>query len=206
MSTRDISGSRSVSLSKRGRAIRRAMGLASRLTTLAIACTLLTSFLNGQQSKPSEYQVKAVYLFNFGRFVDWSAILPAARDEAFAVCVIGQDPFGRTLDSTLAGELIDKRKVVAKRISRPQDAATCQVLFISSSEDSRLKDILPQFDKMKLLTVSDMPRFSVRGGMIQFVFDKDKIRFEVNLTNAERAGLNLSSELLKVAIAVKRNS
>jgi hypothetical protein len=120
--------------------------------------------------------------------------------------VIGQDPFGRTLDSTLAGELIDQKKVVAKRISRPQEAATCQVLFISLSEDARLKDILPLLDKLSVLTVSDIPRFSERGGMIQFVLEKDKIRFEVNLTNAERAGLSLSSELLKVAMAVKKNS
>ncbi len=173
---------------------------------VAIACALLASILDGQQSKPSEYQVKAVYLYNFGRFVDWSATLPPAGGDSFAVCVIGQDPFGRTLDSTLAGELIDQRRVVAKRISRPQDAASCQVLFISSSEDGRLKEILPLLDKMKVLTVSDMPRFSERGGMIQFVLEKDKIRFEVNLTNTEHAGLNLSSELLKVAIAVKRNS
>jgi hypothetical protein len=206
MSTRVISGSRSLPPSQRGRAFRWSMGFGPRLTTVAIACALLASILDGQQSKPTEYQVKAVYLYNFGRFVDWSATLPAARRDSFAVCVIGQDPFGRTLDSTLAGEFIDQRKVVAKRISRPQDAASCQVLFISSSEDGRLKDILPLLDKLKVLTVSDMPRFSERGGMIQFVLEKDKIRFEVNLTNTERAGLNLSSELLKVAIAVKRNS
>jgi YfiR/HmsC-like len=206
MSIRFIFHARSLARSQPGRAIRRCAGLESLFAVLTIACTLVASNLLGQQSKPSEYQVKAVYLFNFGRFVDWSSILPAAGDDSFAVCVIGHDPFGRTLDSALAGELIEKRKVIARRISRPQDAATCQVLFISSSEDSRLKDILPLLDKVRVLTVSDMPRFSVRGGMIQFVLDKDKIRFEVNLTNAERAGLNLSSELLKVAIAVKRNS
>jgi hypothetical protein len=206
MSTRLISGSLSVLFFQQTRAVRWSIGLSSRLTTGAVAFALLASNLLGQQSKPREYQIKAVYLFNFGRFVDWSASLAAAKSDSFAVCVIGQDPFGRTLDSTLAGELIDKRKVVAKRISRPQEATTCQVLFISSSEDGRLKDILPPLDELRVLTVSDIPHFSERGGMIQFVLEKDKIRFEVNLTNAERAGLKLSSELLKVAIAVKRNS
>jgi hypothetical protein len=206
MSTSVVSGASSFRLSPRRRVRRSSTGVGLRLTSVAIACALLASILDGQQSKPTEYQVKAVYLYNFGRFVDWSATLSEAKSDSFAVCVIGQDPFGRTLDSTLAGELIDQRKVVAKRISRPQDAAACQVLFISSSEDGRLKDILPFLDKMKVLTVSDMPRFSERGGMIQFVLDNDKIRFEVNLTSTERAGLNLSSELLKVAIAVKRNS
>lgn len=206
MSIKVVSGSSSFPPPPRGSVLRWSMEFASRLTNVVIACALLAAILDGQQTKPTEYQVKAVYLYNFGRFVDWSATLPAAKGDSFAVCVMGQDPFGRTLDSTLAGELIDERKVVAKRISRPQDAATCQVLFISSSEDGRLKDILPLLDKLKVLTVSDMPRFSERGGMIQFVLEKDKIRFEVNLTNTERAGLNLSSELLKVAIAVKRNS
>ena len=162
--------------------------------------------LPAQQLRPSEYQVKAVYLYNFGRFVDWTAALPATKADSFAICVIGQDPFGRILDSTLAGELIDQRKVIARRISRPQDAVSCQVLFISLSEDGRLKDILLPLDKLRVLTVSDISRFSDRGGMIQFVLEKDKIRFQINLTNTERAGLSLSSELLKVAIAVKRNS
>lgn len=165
-----------------------------------------TTGLPAQQLKPGEYQVKAVYLYNFGRFVDWTATLPATKADSFAICVIGQDPFGRILDSTLAGELIDQRKVIARRISRPQDAASCQVLFISLSEDGRLKDILLPLDKLRVLTVSDISHFSDRGGMIQFVLEKDKIRFQINLSNTERAGLSLSSELLKVAIAVKRNS
>jgi len=206
MATRDTSGSGSLGPSPRTCEFRLSMGFGHRLTTVAMVCAFLAAVLEGQQSRPTEYQVKAVYLYNFGRFVDWSANFLTAKSDSFAICVIGQDPFGRTLDATLAGERIEERKVVAKRILRPQDAATCQVLFISSSEDGRLKDILPSLDKLKVLTVSDMPHFSERGGMIQFVLEKDKIRFQVNLTNTERAGLNLSSELLKVAIAVKRDS
>lgn len=206
MSARSPSGSGFLDLQPRACLLFGPARLVPRLTYIAIACALFASTLCGQQTKPTEYQVKAVYLYNFGRFVDWSATLPAARIDSFSVCVIGHDPFGPALDSTLAGELIDQRKVVARRISRSQDAANCQILFISSSEDGRLKDILSLLDKLKVLTVSDMPHFSERGGMIQFVLEKDKIRFEVNLSNTERAGLNLSSELLKVAVAVKRNS
>jgi len=182
------------------------VGCGAGLTFAAIACALLAPILEGQRAKPSEYQVKAVYLYNFARFVDWSVTAAAAKSDSFAVCVMGQDPFGAILDATLASELIDQRKVVAMRIARPQDASVCQVLFISSSEDARLREILPFLDKMKVLTVSDMPHFSERGGMIQFVPENDKIRFEVNLTNTERAGLSLSSELLRVAVVVRRNS
>jgi hypothetical protein len=90
------------------------------------------------------------------------------------------------------------------RISKKQDAASCRVLFISSSEDSRVREILTDFAPVNVLTVSDMPNFVARGGIIQFVVLDNKIRFEVNLSAAERSNLNLSSELLKVAVAVHR--
>jgi hypothetical protein len=82
---------------------------------------------------------------------------------------------------------------------------SCRVLFISSSEDRQLKDILTALNKSGVLTVSDMAQFSQRGGMIEFVLDGDKVRFEVNVSNTEDARLSLNSELLKVAVAVRRN-
>jgi hypothetical protein len=158
-----------------------------------------------QGAKPKEYEVKATYLYNFARFVDWPASA-TLKDDPFAICVLGQDPFGPALDAVLAGETIDGKAVVAKRIARPQEAASCRVLYISSSEDRRIKVILATLDKMDVLTVSDIPEFSRHGGMIEFVLDGNKIRFEVNLASAEGAGLSLSSELLKVATIVRRNS
>ena len=162
--------------------------------------------LQAQQPKVSEYQVKATYLYNFGRFVQWPPNATAAKGDSFSICVIGQDPFGTALDGMLAGETIDGKAVVAKRVAKPQDAANCRVLYISSSEGSRLKELLAALDKAGVLTVSDMPQFSQRGGMIQFVMVGSKIRFEVNLTSAQDAGLTLSSDLLKVAAAVRRTS
>jgi hypothetical protein len=159
-----------------------------------------------QQPKPSEYAVKATYLYNFARFVEWPAKVTAGNNEPFTICVLGKDPFGASLDSTIAGEAIDGRSVLAKRISKPQDALNCRVLFISSSEDAQLIEILATLEKTSVLTVSDMSQFTTRGGMIQFVDDANRVRFEVNLTVAERAGLTLSSELLKVAISIRRNS
>ena len=162
--------------------------------------------LFAQQPKPSEYQVKAAYLYNFGKFIKWPANVPADKGNSFAVCVLGKDPFGPTLDSTLAGEALDGKPVVIRRISRPQDAGDCRVLFISSTEGSHLKEILTALDQSGVLTVSDLPGFTRRGGMIEFVLEGDRIRFEINLANAESARLILSSELLKVAASVKRNS
>lgn len=171
------------------------------LIALVVVVCLLPSILRAQTAKPGEYGVKAVYLFNFGKFIEWPA--SAKKDDSFAICVLGADPFGSVLDATLAGEAIDNRKLVAKRIASARDA-DCRILFVSSSEAPRLKDILASLNKSAILTVSDLPDFTVNGGMIQFVLQGDKVRFEVNLTAAEKADLTLSSQLLKVAQAVRR--
>jgi hypothetical protein len=172
--------------------------------TFALAL-LAVPWLRAQASRPTDYDVEAAYLYNFGRFVEWPASVTSNSD-SFSVCVLGQDPFGPALDATLAGETIGGKSVIAKRISTPQEAARCHILFMSSTEDSRLNKIIEALGKDAVLTVSDMPKFSQRGGMIQFVLEGKRVRFEVNLTATQRAGLTLSSELLKVATAVKRNS
>ena len=149
-----------------------------------------------------EYAVKAAYLYDFGKFVAWPAKVAASDD--FPICVLGQDPFGPTFDATIAGETINGKKVVVNRITKPQDALSCRILFISASEESQLKEILATLDKTSVLTVSDISQFTRRGGMIQFVIDANRVRFEVNVTAAERVGLTLSSQLLKVAINVRK--
>jgi len=153
----------------------------------------------------NEFQVKAAYLYNFGKFVEWPAGVPASQGDSFVVCVLGTDPFGSTLDSTFSNERIKGKNVLARRISKPADATSCRILFISSSESPRLKEILAAVDKAGVLTVSDIPQFSRVGGMIQFVVDGSKVRFEINRARAEGAGLTVSSELLKVASVVRVN-
>ena len=174
-------------------------------SAVAAGALFLLSNLCAQGPKPTEYQVKASYLYNFSQFVQWPPNATAVRNDFFPICVLGQDPFSATLDATLAGETIDGKSVIARRISTPQEASICRILFISSSEDNQLKQILAAVAKAGVLTVSDMPYFTQRGGMIQFTTDGNRIRFAVNLTSAEDAGLTLSSELLKLAITVRRS-
>lgn len=157
------------------------------------------------QQKPSEYQVEAAYLYNFGRFVEWPSKVTTTRTDSFTICVLGEDPFGRALDVTLAGEMIGNQKVAARRISSPGDSVDCRILFISSSEANRLNKIIDALDNSAVLTVSDIPQFSRHRGMIQLVLEENRIRFEVNLTATQHAGLTLSSELLKLATAVRRD-
>jgi hypothetical protein len=178
-------------------------GRLSRLLAVGIALALLgPSCLHAQRSNPSEYEVKAAYLYDFGKFVAWPAKVAAAED--FPICVLGEDPFGATFDATIAGETINGKRVVINRIVKPQEAMSCRILFISASEESQLKEILATLDKKSVLTVSDISQFTRRGGMIQFVIDANRVRFEVNVATTERAGLTLSSQLLKVAINVRK--
>ena len=175
------------------------MAVALAWALVAVPC------LQAQGAKPTDYDVKAVYLYNFGRFVEWPASV-TAKSDSFTVCVLGQDPFGPVLDATLAGETIAGKRVAAKRISTPQESGNCQILFLSSAEEARLNKIIEALNKQAVLTVSDMPQFSQHGGMIQFVLEGKRVRFEVNLAAVQHAGLTLSSELLKVATTVRRNS
>jgi hypothetical protein len=172
---------------------------------VAIALALVVvAPATAQSPKPLEFEVKATYLLNFGRFATWRLSQPASQP--FAVCIIGRDPFGSTLDHTVAGETIDGRSVIAKRIASAGDATDCRILFVSGSEEGRLPAILPMAQSAGVLTVSDIPRFTDRGGMIQFVSQDKRVRFQVNETAVERAGLTLSSELLRVATAVTRST
>lgn len=177
------------------------------LNTL-LALTLLAPDILGrvgdadaQQLQATEAQVKAAFLFNFGKYVTW----PNAPGDQFYICVLGQDSLGSALDGIVAGERMGARPVAVRRIRATQQASGCQVLFITASEESRLDATLASLAGNPALTVSDMHRFTERGGMIQFVQEGNRIRFTVNLKAAQKAGLTVSSELLKVAKSVQRD-
>jgi hypothetical protein len=172
------------------------------IALLAASCAIAAG-ASAQASRPNEYQVQAAYLYNFGKFVKWPNLAPANQSGVFTICVLGQDPFGSVLQSTLAGQTVGGKPVVVKRLTKAQDAAACHILSLSATQRD-LKETLAAIDDSSVLTVSDMPDFSKRGGMIQFLLEGDRVRFEINLENAEKSHLVLASELLKVAVAVTK--
>ncbi|HVW10404.1 MAG TPA: YfiR family protein [Bryobacteraceae bacterium] len=154
---------------------------------------------------PTEYQLKAEYLTDFGRFVKkWGNRPMPGPDESFDICVLGQDPFGQSLDTAVRGDNIAGAPLVVRRIGRAADAAGCRILYIADSESGELPGILAALGASPVLTVADIPDFVRHGGMIEFVLDGNRVKFEINLAVTQRAGLNLSSELLKVARLVRR--
>ena len=159
----------------------------------------------GRASSPSrEYELKAIFLFNFSQFVSWPASTLGGGDSPFVVGVLGSDPFGDYLDATVAGERVGGHPMVVRRYRRVEDVAGCQVLFVSSSEDGNLDQILARISGQTVLTVGDAPDFSRRGGMVRFVTEQGRIRLRIDVQAARSAGLTISSKLLRAATIVTR--
>jgi hypothetical protein len=157
-----------------------------------------------QPARVTAVEVKAAYLLNFGRFTTWPSAADTADSDPFSLCLIGADPFGVALETTVAGETIDGRPVAIRRIAAPSDAAACRIVFVGALKAAELTRLLRQLDGAPTLTVSDAPQFLEHGGMIQFVLDGSRVRFAVDLSATSRAGLMLSSSLLRVAASVRR--
>ncbi|HWA10945.1 MAG TPA: YfiR family protein [Opitutaceae bacterium] len=146
-----------------------------------------------------EYQVKAVFLFNFAQFVDWPPAAFAEPNTPLVIGVLGDDPFRNYLDETVRGETANARPIVIERFRRVEDIKTCHVLFISRSETGRLDQIFANLRGRNILTVGDAEGFAQHGGMIRFVIDNNKVRFRINLEAAKAANLTISSKLLRPA-------
>ena len=152
------------------------------------------------QSPPSpEYQLKAVFLFNFAQFVEWPASAFPSLETPLVIGVLGEDPFGPYLDETVREEKVNDRPLVVRRYRSVEEISGCHILFVSREEEGRVPDILDHLRGRSILTVSDADRFATRGGMIRFVTDRNRIRFRINLEAAKAANLTLSSKLLRAA-------
>jgi hypothetical protein len=151
--------------------------------------------------KVATSDVEAAYLYNFGKFVRYPNT-PEQASAPFVICILGEDTFGGTLDSLIANESIAGRKIATRRLTSPTATGGCQIVFIAQSEEPKLAKDLAVLEKSPILTVSGLDGFLERGGMIQFLFQNNRVRFGVNLYAAEQSGLALSSELLKVAVRV----
>ncbi len=147
----------------------------------------------------SEYQVKAVFLFNFSQFVSWPAAAFASADSPMVIGVLGDDPFGGQLDSVVAGEHAGGRRLLVRRYRDVSQVKDCQILFIGRSETGRLRAIVEALHGRSILTVSDIDGASRNGVMIELVLDGDHVRMRINVGAARGGGLTLSSQLLEPA-------
>jgi len=148
-----------------------------------------------------EYKVKAAFLFNFTKFVEWPGTAFANPSDPFVIAVLGNDPFQEALD-ILKGKAVKQRPIVVLRVAELGDLKSCHLLFVSSSERSRLASILPAAHKMNALTVGDAQGFGEKGVAVQFLIEEKRVRFAVNMGASREAGLKISSKLLSLATTV----
>jgi hypothetical protein len=170
-------------------------------TTIVVVLVSLVGapLTSGQLSQPSEYQLKAAFLFNFAKFIDWPQTSFASAEAPFAICVFGKDPFGSVLDDVLLNKTIAARPVVVKRLRDKAEARHCQMVFICSGEYEYLQGILESLRGVSALIVGESDGFAASGGIIEFTLEQGHVRFTINTDAAEQAGLRFSSKLLALA-------
>jgi YfiR/HmsC-like len=164
----------------------------------ALSLSALSTSSAGAQTA-SEYQLKAIFLQNFARFVDWPPNTFSNPHDPFVICVLGQDPFHDELERAVQGRTVNNRSFAVQRESRVQEVKGCQIVFVSASERNHFERVLRRLTTGGILTVGDADRFIESGGIINFVLQDGRIRCQINTSAAEQAHLKISSKLLGVA-------
>ena len=159
----------------------------------------------GAQSKVDEYKLKAAFVFHFAEMTDWPAAAFGANQNEITLCTVGNDPFAGELESTLAGKAIGQHAVRIRHAKQAAETRGCQIVFVGSGEMKLLPEVLAQIGNSPVMTVGESDGFLQQGGMFSFCLDGNKIRFEINVAPAERAGLKISSRLLMLARNVMGN-
>lgn len=172
--------------------------------TVALAILLLAVLTGGAsaQEGAGEYEVKAAFLYNFAKFVEWPGNAFGSPTDPLVLCVYGDDPFGESLDAVIQGERVGGRRLVVHRTREIPQLRGCHVVFLSQRARERYPEVLGSLRGRSVLTVGEGDGFLTDGGMIRFVLEQNRVRFEINLDAAERNRLKLSSQLLRLARAV----
>ena len=154
---------------------------------------------------PREYQVKAAYLYNFAKFVEWPAVAFEKPQTPYSICVLGPDPFGEDLDIA-AAENVQGRRMTVRRLTDPKSVVGCHILFVAGFEKRKLPARFEALASSPTLTVGEDEDFTRAGGCLRFFRVENNIRFEINVQATERAHLKVSAKLLNLARVVGKHS
>jgi hypothetical protein len=177
---------------------------ASPILKLSLVLLLAVGGARAQEYQPSEYQLKAAFLFNFAKFVEWPAETFPEAKSPIIIAVLGENPFGTELERTIRDKTVNGRLLQLKEFHSPAEAKECHVLFISNSEKNRLREVFDSLRGSTVLTVGEADNFTASGGIISFVREGNKIRFQINEQAAHDARLKISSKLLSLAVRPAR--
>jgi len=175
------------------------------LTLTITFCAVLSSTPHAQAQAEGvgEYQVKAAFLYNFAKFVEWSPEAMPNANAPLILGVVGEDPFGPVLEETIKGKTANGHPFVVRRFRKEENASGCQILFTSSSNQTYIRSLLASLKGSSVLTVGETESFLRLGGIINFTLEENKVRFKINVAAAERNRLKISSKLLSVAKVVR---
>ncbi|MBI4601283.1 MAG: YfiR family protein [Planctomycetes bacterium] len=165
----------------------------------ALALALAHAQARPEEPRSAERAIKAAFLFNFTKFVEWPASAFGDAKAPFVIAVLGEDLFGELLEAAVKGKVVKGRPITIRRYTEVKELGPAHVLFVSSSLAGQLAEVFEATKKLPVLTVSDMPGFIQRQGAIEFVIADGRVKLHVNFDNAAAAGLKLSAELLKVS-------
>jgi hypothetical protein len=171
--------------------------LARRAPILALSLVLLLPASSAGAKITHEYDLKAAFVFHFAQFVKWPPEAWPGRGSPLTIGILGEDPFGKSLDEIIANETVDGHKLLVRRFQNLNQIDSCQILFISASEKDRLGSILSRLGHRSILTVGETEDFAQRSGMIGFVISEKRLRLAVNVAAASAANLTISSKLLR---------
>lgn len=166
---------------------------------LGVICLLAFASLAVARATDAEYAVKAAWLFNFAKYCEWPAAAFSREDTPIVVGVLGADPFGPALEQAVGGKTINNRKVTFLRSNRLEDLQPAHILFVTRAEKPRLRELLTELARRPVLTVSDLPGFTEAGGGIYLFAEEDSVRFFINNEAAEKAGLRLRAQLIRLS-------
>ena len=172
-----------------------------RIPAILLSAATLCSVAPGQGGE--EYRLKAAFLYNFTRFVEWPAESLKGPNDPIAICVLGKVPFGTVLAGAVDGKASQSHPLVVIPVVELTQAASCQVLFVPSSERKKYRAVLDAVAGRGALTVGETEGFLDQGGVIVLKLEDRKIRLQVNLTAAEKQRLKISSKLLSLATIIK---
>jgi len=161
-----------------------------------------TQYVPAETRPPTEYQVKAAFLYNFAKFIEWPERVFSSSTAPLNICVLGKNPFDASLDD-IRDKTVRGRPLSIRMNPGIEKLGQCHILFISASEKNQLSQIIQGLNNAGILTVADMEGFTSAGGMINLVLQDNKVSFDINLKSARLAGLKMSSQLLKLAHTVK---
>jgi hypothetical protein len=150
-----------------------------------------------------EYQVKAAFLYNFAKFVDWPDGAFAKDSDPVVIGVLGENPFGKTLDESVEGRTVNERPLVVRYFKTAEEIRPCHILYIAHSDRRRLRAAFDAVKDKHTLTVGETIDFTEAGGIIGFTLEDGKVRFGINSAASQHAGLKISSKLLKLATTVR---